>query len=88
MGKELFLPFNMPYNGKLALGSKYYKSWCMVNGWKKPTRNAKMSPHIFLNKAFEVQVRTVKPQHNGGAMPKDFYYSVIGQLVRVNTGAI
>ena len=87
-GTELFQSYNMPYNGKMKLGSKYYKTWCMVNGWKIPTRNAKMSPRFFLNKAYVVNVRTVKPQHNGGTMPKDFYYSVIDQIILVNTGAV
>jgi hypothetical protein len=88
LGKELFLPFNMPYDGKLKLGSKYYKTWVMVNSWQKPTRNAKMSPRIFLNKAYIVNVKTVKPQHNGAIMPKDFHYSVIEQILRVNMGAV
>ena len=88
LGKELFLPFNMPYDRKLKLGSKYYKTWCLVNGWQKPTRNAIMSPRIFMKKAFVVQVKTVKPQHNGAAMPRDFNYSVIEQIISVNTGAV
>jgi hypothetical protein len=86
LGKELFMAFNMAYNGKMALGSKYYKTWCMVNDWKPPSRNAIISPRIFKNKVFEVLVRKVKPQHNGNAMPKDFHYSVVDSIVKVNTG--
>ena len=44
-GKDIFQAFNMPYDGKIKTGSKYYKTWCMVNGWQRPSRNAKMSPH-------------------------------------------
>jgi hypothetical protein len=86
LGTELFMAFNMTYNGKIAAGSKYYKTWCMANEWQKPTRNAKMSPRIFKNKSYDVKVKTVKPQHNGAAMPEPFYYSVIENILKVNTG--
>ena len=86
LGTELFMAFAMPYDGKMAQGSKYYKTWVMVNGWQKPTRNAIMSPRIFKNKVFEVLVRTVKPQHNKNDMPKEFHYSVVDGILRVNTG--
>jgi hypothetical protein len=86
MGTELFLAFNMAYNGKMPTGNKYFKTWCMVNNWNRPTRNAIMSPRIFKNKVFDILVRTVKPPHNGIAMPKDFYYSVVDSIVKVNTG--
>jgi hypothetical protein len=86
LGTELFMAFNMAYNGKIAAGSKYYKTWCMANNWQKPTRNAIMSPRIFKNKIFEVKVRTTQPKHNGAAMPKDFHYSVVDSIIKVNTG--
>ncbi|MHA1942744.1 MAG: hypothetical protein ACW97P_13665, partial [Candidatus Hodarchaeales archaeon] len=41
------------FDKKIKTGSKYYKTWCMVNGWQKPSRGAKMSPRIFLNKIFK-----------------------------------
>jgi len=86
LGTELFMAFNMAYNGKIAAGSKYYKTWCMANNWNRPTRNAIMSPRIFKNKAFDIKVRTVKPQHNGNAMPKEHQYSVVDSILRVNAG--
>ena len=73
--KRIFMAFNMPDTKKIRTGSKYYKTWCMVNGWKKPSKNAKMSPRLFLNKVYKVKTRTVEPRHHGKKMPKEFWYS-------------
>ncbi len=82
-GKEIFMAFNMPYNGKIKTGSKYYKTWVLVNNWRKPSRNAKMSPRMFLNKVYKIRTRTVKPRHNGQEMPRDFRYSVVDEIMEV-----
>ena len=84
-GKVLFMPFNIPYDQKVRSGSKYYKTWVMVNGWKKPSRNAVMSPRLFLNKIFRVKIRTVKPHmpNSKKEMPEDFWYSVVDSIVEV-----
>jgi hypothetical protein len=84
-GKIIFQAFNMPYDGRIKTGSKYYKTWCMVNGWNKPSRNAKMSPRLFLKKIYKVKTRTVKPAHNGKEMPKQFHYSVVDEILEVLT---
>jgi hypothetical protein len=47
-GTELFMPFNMPFDGKIKPGMKFYKCWLLVNGDRPPSRNAKMSPKKFL----------------------------------------
>lgn len=82
-GKEIFMAFNMPYNGKVKTGSKYYKTWCLVNNWQVPSRNAKMSPRLFLNKIFKVKTRTVKPKYNDNEMPEQFWYSVVDTIIEV-----
>jgi hypothetical protein len=84
-GKKLFMAFNMPYNGRIKTGSKYYKTWCMVNGWQRPSRNTKMSPRIFIKKVYKIKTRTVKPKHNGKAMPENFWYSVVDEIIEVDT---
>jgi hypothetical protein len=85
--KEIFMAFNMPYDGKIKSGSKYYKTWCKVNGWQKPSRNAKMSPRLFINKIYKIKTRTVNPpQPNGEEMPEDFWYSVVDSIIEVLTG--
>lgn len=58
--KQIFAAFNLRYDRKIRTGSKYYKTWCMVNGWNRPSRNAKMSPRLFLNKIYKVKTRMVK----------------------------
>jgi len=93
-GKKLFQAFNMPYDGRIKTGSKYYKSWCMVNGWQPPTRNAKMSPRLFKNKIFTIATRTVYPPIHPAAkksnkvevMPEAFWYSVVDKILCVNAG--
>jgi len=85
---KVFLPFNMPNDGRLAQGSKYYKTWVMVNDWKQPTRNAKLAPRIFINKVFKVETCKAKPKDNGGIeMPESQHYSKVNRIVEVITGA-
>lgn len=78
-GTEIFQAFNMPKNRRVGVGSKYYMAWCMANGWRKPTRNAKMSPQIFKSKVFKIKTRTV--ERNG--MPESFNYSVVDSILSV-----
>lgn len=85
-GEKLFMVFNMPPDGKLTPGYKYYNTWAMVNGWQKPSRNAKMSPRIFKNKIFRIQTRTVKRKHNDKEMPDSFNYSVVDRILEVIAG--
>ena len=85
-GKKLFMAFNMPYNGRIKTGSKYYKTWCMVNGWQRPSRNTMMSPRLFKNKVYTIKTRTVKPEHNGAPMPEQFWYSIVDNILGVNAG--
>jgi hypothetical protein len=85
-GKQIFMAFNMPYDKKIKTGSKYYKTWCMVNRWKKPSKNAKMSPKLFLKKIYKIKTRKAKPKHNGKEMPKDYWYSVVDEIVEVTAG--
>jgi len=84
-GKQIFQAFNVPYDKRMKTGSKYYKTWCMVNGWNQPSRNAKMSPRLFINKIFKIKTRTVKPLHNGKEMPESFRYSVVDAILEVVT---
>lgn len=82
-GKTIFMAFNVPYDMKIRQGSKYFKVWVMVNKWRKPTRNAKMSPRLFKNKIFKVQTRTVKPIYGTKEMPKEFWYSIVDLIIDV-----
>ncbi len=85
-GKKIFQAFNMPYNGRIKTGSKYYKTWVKVNGWKQPSRNSKMSPRLFLNKVYTVKTRTAKPLYNKDEpMPKSFWYTVVDEILDIDT---
>ena len=60
----------------------------MVNDWKQPTRNAKMSARLFMNKVFKVETCKAKPKDNGGKeMPEGQHYSKVKRIVEVITGA-
>jgi len=84
--KKIFMAFNTPYDKKIKTGCKYYKTWCMVNDWHKPSRNAAMSPKLFINKIYMVKTRTVIPQHNGKPMPESFKYSIVEEIISVHAG--
>jgi hypothetical protein len=86
--KQIFMAFNLPDKKKIRTGSKYYKTWCMVNGWKRPSKNAKMSPRIFKNKIYKIKTRTVRPKHHGKEMPEEFWYSVVDEIVEVVVGEV
>ncbi len=79
-GIELFMAFNMPYDGRIPVGSKYYKTWSKVNE-KLPSRNAKMSPRLFVNRLYRVKTRTVRPINGGEKLPDRFFYSVIDSII-------
>ena len=81
----LFMAFNMPYHGKVCSGSKYYKTWCLVNGRKPPSRNAVMSPKLFLNRTYKVRVSSVRPKDidSRTEMPPAFHYSKVERILEV-----
>lgn len=85
-GIKLFMAFNMPYNGRIKTGSKFYKTWCMVNDWRRPSRNTKMSPRLFKNKIYTIKTRTVRPKHNDQPMPDQYLYSIVDKILKVNAG--
>lgn len=80
---ELFMSLNMPWDGHISVGSKYFKSWVKINGNKLPSRNAKMSPRLFLNKLCKVKTRTVKPKDGGEELPECFHYSIVDTIMEV-----
>ena len=84
--KTIMLIYNMPFSSGPRAGSKYYKDWAFLNEFKKPSRNTIMSPRIFRNKRLLIKTRTVKPKRNKEEMPKEFWYSVVDQILEVHTG--
>ena len=80
--EKVYMPFNMPLNKRIGTRSKYYKVWRMVHG-KSPTRHAKLSPIIFINKFYKIKTRTVKQYKNGEFRPEDKQYSVVDEIMMV-----
>ncbi len=70
--------------------SRYYRSWVVANG-RPPSRNARLSPRVFVNKVFRVLVETVKPriqitgengkQRPGPEYPATHHYSKVSALL-------
>jgi len=85
-GRDSSWLFNLPFDFRVKSGSKYYKTWVMVNGWMRPSKNARMSPRLFLNKIFKIKTRVVKPKHHDKLMPETFWYSVVDEIIQVIAG--
>jgi hypothetical protein len=83
---ELYMPFNVNKERKIAPSSKYYKTWCQVNGGQRPSRNAVMSPNIFRGKFFEVKVKTIRKDYNGDELLPSLFYSIIDKILSVSMG--
>ncbi len=86
LGKKLpmFLrPSNFPT-------SNLYRSWCLANDGP-PSRNARLSPRIFLGKTFRIRTCTVRPRHRvtgpdgklraGDLLPDFLWYSRVNYLI-------
>lgn len=87
-GIEIFRAYNMPKDGKIKLGSDYYKAYCLAYGWNKPSRRDRMSPKIFKNKIFKIKTRKATPKYGNKEMPENFKYSVVDYIADVVTGPI
>jgi hypothetical protein len=66
-GIELFRAFDIGY-GPISQGSKFYQYWVLVHG-SEPTRNAKISPRIFINKRYRIEVKTVIQKVRSKVLP-------------------
>jgi len=101
-GERIYLDFQFvdcPYEGKTIRmfltpsrhpTSRLYRSWAIARGGP-PSRNAKMSPRVFVGKLFQVLTATVKPKHRivgedgkmrpGPFLPESFWYSKISCIL-------
>lgn len=84
MAIKLFQPINFKYK-HFPRGSKYYTEWSLANK-ALPKRRDKMSPNVFLNKAYKIKVTTVRRKYPDGTfMPEMFNYSKVERIVEVLT---
>jgi len=79
-GEKTFMPFNVG-NGELPLGCKYRKYWTLING-KEPSRNAKVSSRIFMNKIYRIKTRTVVQKIGNRPLPGG--YSIVDDIELLN----
>jgi hypothetical protein len=86
LGQVLFMAVTFPTNGRFAVSSKYLQQWSMAAG-KRPARRDRLSTKVFRNKSFLAFVRTVTKDSTGKTRCGDAQYSVIDQLIKVQTGA-
>jgi hypothetical protein len=78
--EQLFMALNIPPDG-IRPGGKYFRSWVIANDGNLPSRNATMSPKIFVGKTFTVKVRTSIPVSGDREMGTNAWYSVIDSFV-------
>ena len=65
--------------------SRLYRSWVIANNGL-PSRNAILSPRIFLGKIFRVSTATVKPKYaSGSPMPSIFWYSRVDDILSLES---
>lgn len=80
----IFQSFNNNYKS-FPMASKYYIEWSLANR-ALPKRRDKMSPDVFLKKAYRVKVTTVRRKYSDGTfMPEMFNYSKVDRIVEVLT---
>ena len=89
MGKvvPMFLP--LTNQGKISQGSKYFASWCVANGLRRPSRNRfkEMPVSKFLDKVFDGELVDVKPRYpTGKPKPDLFHYSRVDILYELVIG--
>ena len=81
--KQLFMSCDLPMNGQINRGHKYYRIWCEVFG-KYPSRNALMSVRNLkgkcIGKIFELTTRTVTRNSKHEIIPEEYRYSVVDSL--------
>ena len=76
-------------NDKIPQGSKYFLSWCIANGLRRPLRGRlkEMPPSKFLSKVFEGEVVDVIPRYKTGEQqPELFHYSRVDVLYELAIG--
>ena len=83
----MFLPLTT--QGKISQGSKYFASWCVANGLRRPLRNRlkDMPVSKFLDKVFNGEIVDAKPRYpTGKPKPDLFRYSRVDILYELVIG--
>ncbi len=87
-GLQLRLISTLPRKGRgVSPSSKFYRSWVIANGGRRPTRRDRMSSAIFRDRLFSVRVETVTRDHLGRALLPEHRYSVVTELLPLPTPA-
>lgn len=93
VGTEVFMALNVGYK-PVGIGSRYLKYWINANRNRPPTRNAKHSSRMFINKYYKIYTRTVIPKTGPSVkffnspkekeMPEAFRYSIVDHIELCN----
>ncbi len=84
-GKKIRGNYNFDYK-VFPTASKYYTDWSIANG-ALPRRRDRMTPRIFIGKAFLVKVRDAIPRYEDRTpKPEMFRYSVVDRIIERLTG--
>jgi hypothetical protein len=85
LGEEFFMACNVPPKGRWGPSHKFWQTWTLASG-NRPKRGDRMSIKIFRGKVFRARIRRVTKTANQTARPPELQYSVIDQLLEVETG--
>ena len=85
MEKRLYLCCPEPVGKQFGLGSKFLAAWMVASG-RFPTRRDRLSTHVFRNKYFRAEVKTVMKDQYGDERPSIQHYSKVERLIEVVAG--
>jgi hypothetical protein len=57
--------FRLPASGQVPLDSKFYRTWCMANGGRRPLRRDRMPFSVFKGRLFQGRVHIVTAGSEG-----------------------
>lgn len=84
-GEEFFMACNVASNCRWGPSHKYWQAWTLASG-QRPKRGDRMSIKIFKGKVFRARIRRVTKTAKQTARPPELQYSVVDQLLEVETG--
>jgi hypothetical protein len=75
---------NDPSGPHVGRGSRYWKAWTLANE-AQPQKGERMTPHVFLDKMFRVQVEDSRKDSEGGIKSDAEVYSRITNFLSLET---
>jgi hypothetical protein len=85
ISESFYMVCTVPPNCRWTPSCKYWRVWVLANG-TRPNRRDRMSTAVFRHKIFRVRLRTVRKNAKQIALSPAQQYSVVDELLDVQTG--